>query len=75
MENTDSTIRARCPLYCCRVCRTKTGWRHQCWCRIAGVTQPGCADCRYHDADKNLCVHPIQRKGGAACDEKIQYSL
>ena len=75
MNETDSAIRAECPLYACKECRTKTGWRHQRWCGMADKTEPGCAECRYFNAGKNACAHPARRKGGAARHEKIQYSL
>lgn len=75
MNETDGVIRAECALYACRECRTKTGWRHQSWCAMAEVTEPCCADCRYHDAGQNACVHPIRKRGGNAIGEKVQYSL
>ena len=66
MDETDGTIRCACMLYACRVCRTKTGWRHQRWCELAGLTVPGCGECRYHDERRDACAHPSRRKGGAA---------
>ena len=27
MGTTDNLIRSACPLFACRICRTKTGWR------------------------------------------------
>lgn len=75
MKETDSVICTACPLYACRVCRTKTGWKHQRWCRMAEITQPGCEACRYYDAEGNACAHPAQRKGGIACREKVYCSL
>lgn len=57
-------IRARCDLYACRVCRTKTGWPHQKWCAIKPVTEPDCGDCRYWSVRKNRCDHPASRRGG-----------
>lgn len=59
-------IAAPCPLYACRICRTKTGWVHQSWCGIAGVTRPACEDCRYWNGADKLCTHPLMKKGGAA---------
>ena len=66
MAETDNLIRAECPLYVCRVCRTKTGWPHQCWCCQAQVTNPDCEECRYYDRNKTECVHPARGKGDAA---------
>lgn len=66
MNETEGTIRSGCPLYSCRVCRTKTGWPHQVWCELKLLTVPGCTDCRYHDPLHGSCVHPAMRKGGAA---------
>ena len=57
-------IRADCPLYACRCCRTKTGWPHQVWCEMRHVTEPDCGDCRYWSAEKQACEHPAERGGG-----------
>ena len=65
MNEIMSNIRSSCPLYICRVCRTKTGWPHQVWCELKGLTEPGCTDCRYHSARNGGCVHPAMKKGGA----------
>jgi hypothetical protein len=66
MNETEGIIRSGCPLYSCRVCRTKTGWPHQVWCELRPMTVPGCAECRYRSARNDNCVHPAIRKGGAA---------
>ncbi len=57
-------ISAKCFLYACRVCRTKTGWPHQSWCSVSGVLSPGCGDCRYWEDEEGACGHPAFRKGG-----------
>ena len=62
MEEERPRMEARCDLYACRVCRTKTGWPHQPWCELSQVTEPDCADCRYWGGKK--CRHPARRKGG-----------
>lgn len=62
MEERDAVIRASCPLYACRFCRTKTGWPHQLWCVLELVTEPDCEDCRY--LARGRCAHPARRKGG-----------
>ena len=59
-------ISSPCPLFACRVCRTKTGWPHQRWCALAELTAPECADCRYWSEAESRCHHPTLRKGGAA---------
>jgi hypothetical protein len=74
-EKEDKMIRAVCPRYACWLCRTKTGWPHQRWCRLSTVTQPLCADCRYYSAGKVICAYPALRKGGAADNEKAEYTL
>ena len=66
MDESMSIIHSGCPLYSCRVCRTKTGWRHQPWCELKELTVPGCTECRYHDIAGGSCVHPAMKKGGAA---------
>ncbi|MCR5137317.1 MAG: hypothetical protein K6C12_09495 [Oscillospiraceae bacterium] len=60
-ENNEAIIRCACPLFACRICRTKTGWPHQLWCEISGVTEPGCTDCRYHNPEKSACAHPARK--------------
>ena len=67
MEEREGVIRAACPLYACRVCRTKTGWPHQCWCKSAALTAPGCDACCYFK--QNRCAHPARRKGGEVASE------
>ena len=62
MEEREDVIRASCPLYACRDCRTKTGWPHQSWCALGEKLAPLCEDCRYYHRDR--CVHPACRKGG-----------
>lgn len=62
MEETETIIHSVCPLYACRVCRTKSGWRHQQWCGIADVTEPDCADCRYYDPLRDKCAHPARER-------------
>ena len=62
MDEKENCIRAACPLFACRLCRTKTGWPHQRWCACRELTGPGCAGCRYHDPKRDECVHPA-RKG------------
>ncbi len=64
MGEIDVVIRANCPRFVCRVCRTKTGWPHQRWCGLGGLTDPACEACRYYAPDRDRCVHPAQRKGG-----------
>ncbi len=64
MERADVRIEAACTLFACRMCRTKTGWAHQRWCELSGLKSPTCRDCRYWSAQKAVCVHPAQRKGG-----------
>ena len=64
MGTTDNLIRSTCPLFACRICRTKTGWPHQSWCGAAAVTQPGCPDCRYWDTAGFICAHPVRGKRG-----------
>ena len=66
MNEAEGIIHSGCPLYSCRVCRTKTGWPHQVWCELRPMTVPGCAECRYRSARDDSCVHPALRKGGAA---------
>lgn len=66
MNETEGIIHSGCPLYSCRVCRTKTGWPHQIWCELKLQTAPGCTDCRYFDLRSGACIHPAVRKGGAA---------
>ena len=66
-------IDAGCPLYACRVCRTKTGWEHQRWCGITGMTEPGCDQCRYRD--RSECSHPALRKGKVTNHEENQRSF
>ena len=61
MNETEGIIRSGCPLYSCRVCRTKTGWPHQVWCELRPMT-----DCRYRSITDGSCIHPVMRKGGAA---------
>lgn len=63
MPEKNTEIRSACPLYACKDCRTKTGWRHQSWCSLADVHEPGCEHCLYHDPDRDTCVHPVRRKG------------
>ena len=55
-------IRARCPRFACRLCRTKTGWPHQRWCELSFLTQPECTDCRYWSEKKHACDHPAARR-------------
>ena len=62
MDEKRFLIRCACPLYVCRGCRTKTGWRHQCWCDMADKSEPGCAECRYYDADCGRCNHPAEER-------------
>ena len=62
MDEEKDIIRCLCPLFACRVCRTKTGWRHQSWCERADVTEPGCAECHYYDADCDRCRHPAEER-------------
>ena len=62
MDKNEAVIRSACPLYVCRLCRTKTGWPHQCWCELRDSTEPGCADCRYHDALRGKCAHPAKER-------------
>ena len=64
MVETDGVIRAICPQFACRVCRTRTGWPHQSWCEQRETTVPRCADCRYYHAGRQKCVHPTRGKGG-----------
>ncbi|MBQ7460430.1 MAG: hypothetical protein IJS72_03565 [Oscillospiraceae bacterium] len=59
----DNRITAGCELYVCRECRTKTGWPHQRWCTLRGLTEPDCGECRYYGREKRICVHPAARKG------------
>ena len=59
MGTTDNLIRSACPLFACRICRTKTGWRG-----AAAATQPGCPDCRYWDTAGFICAHPVRGKRG-----------
>lgn len=66
MNETEGIIRSGCPLYSCRVCRTKTAWPHQVWCELKYRTVPGCTDCRYRSITDGSCIHPVMRKGGAA---------
>ncbi len=61
MENERPRIEAKCPLFACRVCRTKTGWPHQSWCDAAELVQPGCEGCYYWGEAKNVCEHPARR--------------
>lgn len=63
MEERNGVIRASCPLYACRICRTKTGWPHQRWCVLGEETAPRCSDCCYYKRER--CAHPARRKGGA----------
>lgn len=60
----DNFIRGSCPLFVCRCCRTKYGWRHQGWCEIGSVTEPTCLDCRYFHQTNSECVHPSQKREG-----------
>lgn len=60
MDEEKDIIRCSCPLFACRVCRTKTGWWHQSWCERADVKEPGCAECYYYDADCDRCRHPAE---------------
>lgn len=62
--HTPGPIAASCPLFVCRSCRTKTGWRHQRWCEHTELLTPGCADCRYWEAKRERCGHPSRRKVG-----------
>lgn len=57
-------IRALCPLFACRVCRTKTGWPHQRWCELSRLTEPDCALCRYWGEKKGKggCTHAAVRR-------------
>ena len=57
-------IRARCPLFACRVCRTKTGWPHQKWCDQKLAADPDCGGCVYWSRKKERCDHPAMRRGG-----------
>lgn len=75
MDETGSVIRAVCPRFACRLCRTKTGWQHQRWCRLSAVIRPLCEDCRYYSASRNACAYPARRKGEAGRNEKTEYSL
>ena len=52
-------IAAKCQLYACRICRTKTGWPHQPWCEAGDGIKPGCEDCIYYYAKIQKCVHPV----------------
>ncbi len=61
MDAGDRSIRGACPLFACRFCRTKRGWPHQRWCAAAGLTEPECPDCRYHDPGKGSCAHPARK--------------
>ena len=65
MKRAEPRIDAACTLFACRMCRTKTGWKHQRWCELAAVCEPSCRDCRYWSAKRAICEHPAQRKGGA----------
>ncbi|MBO4217481.1 MAG: hypothetical protein J5940_06025 [Clostridia bacterium] len=60
------TIRAACPLFACRICRTKTGWKHQSWCSLNGVVKPGCLDCCYRGQAEKTCIHPAKTKEAVA---------
>ena len=62
MDEEKDIIRCLCPLFACRVCRTKTGWRQQSWCERADVKEPGCAECYYYDADCDRCRHPAEER-------------
>jgi len=55
-------ICAACDRFACRVCRTKTGWRHQVWCTRNSLAAPTCEDCVYWSAAVESCRHPAQRK-------------
>lgn len=57
----EDVIRGPCARYACRVCRTKTSWPHQCWCEKRELTEPECADCRYHDGERDACIHPARK--------------
>ncbi|MBE6910389.1 MAG: hypothetical protein E7474_12605 [Ruminococcaceae bacterium] len=68
MDGERPGIEAKCPLFACRICRTKTGWPHQSWCAAAELVQPECADCYYWGEKDEQCRHPIRhprRKRGA----------
>ena len=62
MEEQKQIIRAECPLFACRACRTKTGWHHQAWCPLSAVTRPECRDCCYRGTAEDICMHPAKQK-------------
>ena len=57
-------IRASCPLFACRECRTRTGWPHKNGCELIDLAVPDCRACRYWSAKKEKCDHPEMRNGG-----------
>lgn len=64
MNGGKKIIAAKCPLFACRDCRTKTGWPHQSWCGAPDRIKPGCGDCFYYQIKAEKCAHPtLKRKG------------
>ena len=61
MKDDRRRIAALCPLFVCRLCRTKTGWAHQGWCAAADSISPDCADCLYRAANGS-CAHPTEKR-------------
>ncbi|MBQ7699513.1 MAG: hypothetical protein IJT49_04125 [Clostridia bacterium] len=67
MSKKSKRISSKCPLFVCRECRTKTGWRHQKWCLFADPSVSDCTGCLYfvqRPADKSVCVHPRMKERG-----------
>ncbi len=64
MDKTETVIRSACPLFACRLCRTKSGWPHQRWCVLRDMAEPGCPDCRYFDLTRGVCAHPAKERRG-----------
>ena len=62
----DMRIKAACAMFVCRMCRTKTGWKHQPWCALLALKKPTCKDCRYWSADRQVCAHPAAKRVGGA---------
>ncbi|MBR0205751.1 MAG: hypothetical protein IJQ45_03280 [Clostridia bacterium] len=62
MGEKGGVIRAICPDFVCRVCRTKTGWPHQSWCSLVRKNANECLDCRYYNKRKACCAHPGKDK-------------
>ena len=61
MNGKQKTIAASCSFFVCKECRTKSGYRHQVWCRLKDHSCPECSECIYMIASDKRCTHSARK--------------